>query len=218
MKIINRKYHYCPPNTVCKNCGDHHRTYLCLETAQLVKSQATKPEWGIMNVQSCSALMEQDKLTPVPPISRTAELQISPILIVDLVRKGESGSSFKTRTLLDTGSSTSWCHEDLLSHVEYKDLGSTIMTVQVFEGTIKKKYRYVELYYTVNDKKGSLKCFVTDQYAWFNEVAGLTTYAAQQLENHYIIDPTQPCDHDFGKKAVALILGPFASMKLRNKN
>ena len=91
------------------------------------------------------------------------------------------------------------------------------MTVQVFEGVIKKKYRYVELYYKVDDKKDSLKCFVTDQYAWFNEVAGLTTFAAKQLENHWIIDPSQSCGHDFSKKAIALILGPVASLKLRNK-
>merc|ERR1711913_146443 len=138
-----------------------------------------------MNVQSYTPLMEHNKLSPVPPICRSAELQINPILIVDLVRKGESNNSFKTRTLLDTGSGTSWCHEDLLNHVEYKNIGSTIMTVHIFEGTIKKKYRYVELYYTVNDKIGPLKCFVIDQYGWFNDVAGLTSYAEKQLENHY---------------------------------
>ena len=76
-----------------------------------------------MNIQSCSTLMEQDKFTPLPSISRTAELQVSPILIVNLVRSGESRNNFKTRTLLDTGSSTSWCHEDLLAQIHIRDGG-----------------------------------------------------------------------------------------------
>ena len=122
MQIINKKYHYCPPDTLCKNCDDYHRAYLCLEAAQSVKLQSTKPEWGMMNVQSCLALMEQYKLNQVPPICRTAELQINPILIVDLVRKGENNNTFKTTTHLDKGSGTNWCHKDLFNNEQISTL------------------------------------------------------------------------------------------------
>ena len=92
------------------------------------------------------------------------------------------------------------------------------MTVEVFEATKKKRYKYVEIFYTINDRVGTFKCFVTDQYAWFNDVAGLTSYACKNLEGHYIMDPGGHCDHDDGKKEIALILGPYASMKLRDKD
>ena len=153
----------------------------------------------------------------MPPDGIAVELQVSPILVVDLIRKGKGNDFFKTRTLLDTGSGNNWCHKDLLNHVKYNDLGSIAMNIQVFEGSRKRRYQYVEIFYSVNNQTGSLRCFVTDQYAWFNEVDGLTTYAAQQQQGSYIIDPAQHCDHDRGKKEIALILGPFASMKLRNK-
>ena len=83
------------------------------------------------------------------------------------------------------------------------------MQVQVFEGSRKKKYRYVEVFYAVHGRKGTLRCFVTDQYAWFNEVKGLTEYASSQLTEGMIIDPSSPCSHDTGKKEIALILGPM---------
>ena len=140
----------------------------------------------------------------MPPDGIAVELQVSPILVVDLIRKGKSNNIFKTRTLLDTGSGNNWCHKDLLNHVEYNDLGSIAMNIQVFEGSRKRRYQYVEIFYSVNNQTGSLRCFVTDQYAWFNEVDGLTTYAAQQQQGYYIIDPAQHCDHDKGKKEICI--------------
>ena len=92
----------------------------------------------------------------------------SSITIVELVLK--DNSLYKTRTLLDSGSGTSWCHVDLLKHVKYNDLGSITMQVQVFEGYRKKKYKYVELFYTVHGQIDTLRCFLTDQYAWLNEI------------------------------------------------
>ena len=74
------------------------------------------------------------------------------------------------------------------------------MTIQVFEGARKRRFQYVEIFYTVNDQRASLKCFVTDQYAWFNDVEGLTTHATQQVEGYCIIDPAQHCDHSDKKK------------------
>ena len=76
------------------------------------------------------------------------------------------------------------------------------MQVQVFEGLRKKRYKYFELFYTVHEKIGTLRCFVTDQYAWFNEIKGLTQYAASQLSDHSVIDPSTVCDHDKGKKEI----------------
>ena len=93
------------------------------------------------------------------------------------------------------------------------------MKVQIFEGSVKKKYRYVQIFYTIDGKEGSLRCFVTEQYAWFNEIKGLTEYVGSKLQNLQVIDPTQHCTHDsfHNKKEIALILGPYASLKLCDK-
>ena len=174
----------------------------------------------MMSVQTACGKIEQDQyvLSTVPPNCRSVELQVSPIMQVDLVCPEGQNGPYKVRTLLDSGTGTNWCHKDLLKYVIYNDLGSVVMQVQVFEGVRKKRYRYVELFYTINGLQGTLRCFVTDQYAWFNEVDGLTKYAASQLAEGTIIDPGLPCSHDTGKKDIALILGPFASAKLRDRN
>ena len=165
---------------------------------------------------SCGTLEQPSQLGTLPPKCRSVELQVSPITIVDLMMKNES-AAFKTRTLLDSGAGTSWCHSDLLKYVKFNDLGSTFMTVQVFEGKKKKRYRYVEIFYYAEGKVGTLRCFVTDQYAWFNDIRGLSEYAAQQLPGEEVIDPSKPCGHDNGKKEIALLLGPYATNKLRKK-
>ena len=81
---------------------------------------------------------------------------------------------------------------------------------------MRKKYKYVQIFYTIDGREGSLKCFVTDQYAWFNEVKGLTKYVTEKAQGLQIIDPAQHCTHDsfHNKKEIALILGPYASFKL----
>ena len=172
----------------------------------------------MINQQTSYDTIEQDsKIGTLPPNCRSVELQISPTTIVDLILKNDK-SSYRTRTLLDSGSGTSWCHVDLLQYVKYNDLGSITMQVQVFEGNRKKRYKYVEIFYTVQGKIGTLRCFVTDQFSWFNEIKGLTEYATKQLSENNVIDPSIPCDHDKGKKEIALILGPYASNKLRNRD
>ena len=140
---------------------------------------------------SCGTLEQPSQLGTLPPKCRSVELQVSPITIVDLMMKNES-AAFKTRTLLDSGAGTSWCHSDLLKYVKFNDLGSTFMTVQVFEGKKKKRYRYVEIFYYAEGKVGTLRCFVTDQYAWFNDIRGLSEYAAQQLPGRKLLTPVSP--------------------------
>ena len=144
----------------------------------------------MINQQTSYDTIEQDsKIGTLPPNCRSVELHVSPTTLVDLVLKDNVGH-FKVRTLLDSGSGTSWCHIDLLRHVKYNDLGSLSMQVQVSEGCRKKRYQYVELFYTVDGKVGTIKCFVTDQYSWFNEIKGLAEYATKQLSEDTIIDPS----------------------------
>ena len=174
----------------------------------------------MVSVHTACGSIQRDQYTlgDVPPKCRTVELQVSPVMPVDLVRPSGQNGPYKVRTLLDSGTGTNWCHSDLLKYVQYNDLGSVVMQVQVFEGVRKKRYKYVELFYAIHGLMGTLRCFVTDQYAWFNEVNGLTKFAASKLADGTVIDPSSPCSHDSGKKEIALILGPYATAKLRDRN
>ena len=156
----------------------------------------------MVSVHTVCGSIERDQYTldTTPPKCRSVELHVSQITQVDLVRPEGQNGSYKVRTLLDSGTGTNWCHSDLLKHVQYNDLGSVVMQVQVFEGFRKKRYQYVELFYTINGLMGTLRCFVTTQYAWFNEVNGLTKFAASQLADGTIIDPSSTCSHDTGEK------------------
>ena len=142
-------------------------------------------KWTPVNMQTgCRAVDSKDKERK--DLEHTnLEIQINPITTVDLITKQGKSIPFKARALLDSASGINWCHKDLLQFVKYDDLGATTMRVQIFEGSVKKKYKYVQIFYTIDGREGSLKCFVTDQYAWFNEVKGLTecktTFSSREI-------------------------------------
>ena len=151
-----------------------------------------------MNIQTSYSTIEQpeqSKLGTIPPYSCEVQLQVSPIIQVHLQREKDT-APYIVRTMLDSGSGTNWCHQDLLKHVKYKDLGAVNMKAEVFEGSKKNKYRYVELQYIVSGLTDRLKCFDTDQYSWFNDIKGLTQYAANQLPGEKGFDPNSPCSYD----------------------
>ena len=49
------------------------------------------------NIQTSPELIEQDKLKTVPPNGRAVELQVNLTLIAELMRKGDSYNTFKTK-------------------------------------------------------------------------------------------------------------------------
>ena len=63
---------------------------------------------------------------------RNLEIQINPVITVDLITKEGKSLPFKARALLDSASGINWCHKDLLEFVKYDDLGATTMKVQIF--------------------------------------------------------------------------------------
>ena len=76
--------------------------------------------------------IDQDQYTlgTTPPNCRSVELQVSPVMTVDLVCSSGQNGLYKVRTLLDSDTGTNWCHSDLLKYVQYNDLGTLIMQVQ----------------------------------------------------------------------------------------
>ena len=58
----------------------------------------------------CNKFEQPTTLGPLPPVCRLIEIQISPIMHVNLVRKSKRDDTYKVRTLLDTGSGSNWCH------------------------------------------------------------------------------------------------------------
>ena len=81
------------------------------------------------------------------------EIQINPVTTVDLITKQGKSLPFKARALLDSASGINWCHKDLLEFVKYDDLGATTMRVQIFEGSVRKKYNYVQIVYTIDGRE-----------------------------------------------------------------
>jgi len=130
----------------------------------------------MINIQTSYSAIEQPEESKLgtPPLYRyEVQLQVSPVTQVHLQREKDS-LSYIVRTMLDSASGKNWCHQYLLKHVKYRDLDAVNMKVEVFEGSKKKKYRYVELQYIVSGLTGRLKCFDTDQYSRFNGIKGLT--------------------------------------------
>ena len=59
----------------------------------------------MVSVHTACGKIEQDQYTlgTVPPKCRSVELQVSPVMSVDLVRPSGQNGPYKVRTLLDSG-------------------------------------------------------------------------------------------------------------------
>ena len=66
---------------------------------------------------------------------------------------------FNARTLLDSGSSTSWIAPEILSKVKHQIIGTAILNVKTFNNQGRERYKLVEVY-TNNKIIPSFRCFV----------------------------------------------------------
>ena len=97
---------------------------------------------------------------------------ISPTLVIPLLTR--NNRQFRVRTLLDPGSGTNWIVGNLLKQVYYTTKGHETLEVATFNGTVKKSFPLVEVYYMDgNSSKQGLMCHVYEAYTRHITVKGI---------------------------------------------
>ena len=155
-------------------------------------------------------------------INQQIEEAILPILPIPLLAK-EKGSYYKVSTLLDSGSSTNWITEDLLKHLDHKIVGSTELEVYTLNSKEKRKFKLVEVYYTKNKEKKSIRCYAHGKYTQHTRVKGMVEFIKENSKGvsekllGSIIDPTVVhSDHSEISRGVGMVLCSAATNRLRD--
>ena len=144
---------------------------------------------------------------------------MTPTVVMPLQNSTEG--KYKVRTLLDSGSMTNWVAQELLDVLYYTHKGHTTLEVYTMTGKKSKKFQLVELYYTLDEIKYNIICYVNDTFTQHITVKGLPKY----LEENTSISPrvlrnlsdpaTTEIDHSELSKGIGVILCTAAINELR---
>ena len=68
----------------------------------------------------------------------------------------QNNDVYRVRTLLDSGSSSSWISKDVLEYIDFASKGKVRVKVFHFEGTKAKRFEVVQIYILYRDEKSPL--------------------------------------------------------------
>ena len=155
--------------------------------------------------------------------TRTAEMSISPTIIVPLTRANQG--HFRVRTLLDPGSGTNWIVGSLLEHIQYTVKGHETLEVATFNGTVKNRYKLVEVYYTDQElRTQGLMCYVYEAFTRHITVKGMLQHIITKapIEDeafNHMVDPTSTkVDHGEVSQGIGMILCSTSINRLRTSD
>ena len=116
------------------------------------------------------------------------------------------------RTLIDSGSGSSWIAKDILPKINYKLIGHKQLRVRTFGQEIEKRFKIVQIYFENHNTKYAVKCYVIENFLKHILVKGLKDYLRKntQLSPQVIsrvIDPTEnEIDHKDINEGTGLVL------------
>ena len=151
---------------------------------------------------------------------REAEISLTPTVVMPL--QNSTKGKYKVRTLLDSGSMTNWVAQELLDVLYYTHKGHTTLEVYTMTGKKSKKFQLVELYYTLDEIKYNIICYVNDTFTQHITVKGLPRYLAENtaLSPKLILSLSDPAtndvDHSELSKGIGLVLCTATINELRN--
>ena len=147
-------------------------------------------------------------------------MSISPTLIVPLVTNNQE--HFRVRTLLDTGSGTNWIVESLLQRVTHTKKGYEMLEVATFNGTVRKKFQLVEVYYIdPNLNTQGIMCYVYEAFTRHITAKGMLQHITNNAPFEHeafsdMVDPTSMrVDHGDESQGIGMILCSTSINRLR---
>ena len=125
-------------------------------------------------------------------------------------------STYKVRTLLDSGAGHSWIAKGILKYINYTKMPTQRLTIGTLSGSVKRKCMLVQVYFRTHTLI-PIKCFVPNDFVEHIMVHGVKKYLREQttLQNEIIdriVDPADTnVDHARLSMGTALVLSNAAT-------
>ena len=125
-------------------------------------------------------------------------------------------STYKVRTLLDSGAGHSWIAKGILKYINYTKMPTQRLTIGTLNGSVKRKCMLVQVYFRTHTLI-PIECFVLDDFVEHIMAHGVKKYLREQttLQNEIIdriVDPADTnVDHAKLSMGTALVLSNAAT-------
>ena len=137
--------------------------------------------------------------------------EFSPSLIIPLNNRKGNGI-YRVRTLIDSGSGSSWIAKDILPKITYTLLGHKKLRVRTFGQEVEDNFKIVQIYFENHNTKYAVNCYVINNFLKHILVKGLKDYLrkhcklSEQVFSR-IVDPTDcEIDHRDINEGTGLVL------------
>ena len=137
-----------------------------------------------------------------------------PTIILPLYQAKDS--TYKVRTLLDSGAGHSWIAKAVLNNINYTRMPSQKLTIGTLTGSVKRKCNMVQVYFHTNTLV-PIECFVLDDFIEHIMVYGIKNYLREETNLttniiDSIVDPSEnKVDHANISLGTALVLSNAAT-------
>ena len=162
----------------------------------------------VTNVLKCDLKCSQNCYTTMQDKENCA---FSPSLVIPLNNR-EGDGIYRVRTLIDSGSGSSWIAKDILPKITYTLLGHKQLRVRTFGQVIEDRFKIVQIYFENNNTKYAVNCYVIKNFLKHILVSGIKNYLKENssLGDQIIsrvIDPSEcTVDHSDISKGTGLVL------------
>ena len=96
----------------------------------------------------------------------------SPSLVIPLNKK-EGNGIYRVRTLIDSGSGSSWIAKDLLPEINHTLIGHKKLRVRTFGRVVEDRFKIVQIYFENHNIKYAIRCYVINNFLKHILVKGL---------------------------------------------
>ena len=171
---------------------------------------------------------QQNSVYKVNPIVLT------PTIIVPLL--SFSHTSFKVRTLLDSGSEANWISKDILSYIKYKKLSKVRLKVRHFNGVFSSNFDLVQVYIenplqakpvrkSANDTSlvyDTLDCLAYDHFFHHRLVHGIKNFIKNTGKISdgvcdLVVEPSGEVSHSHINLGTGLVLSNTGKIKIMDE-
>ena len=135
----------------------------------------------------------------------------SPSLVIPLKNKNGDGI-YRVRTLIDSGSGSSWIAKDLLPMINHKLIGHKQLRVRTFGQEVEDRFKIVQIYFENHNTKYTIRCYVINNFLQHILVKGVKDYLQNNTSLNEqiisrIVDTTQmEIDHKDINEGTGLVL------------
>ena len=162
----------------------------------MIATETSANSAEITEVLRCNLMCSQNCYTTIQDKENCA---FSPSLVIPLNnRKGDG--IYRVRTLIDSGSGSSWIAKDILPKIKYTLLGHKQLRVRTFGQEVEDRFKIVQIYFENHNTKYAVNCYVINKFLKHILVKGLKDFLRKNSELSEqiisrIVDPSN-CEID----------------------